>query len=228
MEKMKRYAIYYAPEAGAFADAAAAWLGWDLQAGKPVPQPHYDLQRPLRDITAGPRKYGFHATIKPPFRLAEGVVFADLAKAVASLAAGLRAVALPNLQLVNLEGFLALIPEGDCTDLQGLAAEVVRAIDPCRAALTHAETARRRPESLSERQRDLLALYGYPYVMEEFQFHLTLSGALAQTEFPVVSAAAQAHFDGVLPQPFRVACLCLCGEDAEGRFHLLRRYDLSA
>jgi tripartite-type tricarboxylate transporter receptor subunit TctC len=29
MEKMKRYAIYYAPEEGPFAQAAAAWLGWD-------------------------------------------------------------------------------------------------------------------------------------------------------------------------------------------------------
>jgi putative phosphonate metabolism protein len=228
MEKMKRYAVYYAPEAGAFADAAAAWLGWDLQAGKPVPQPDYDLPRPLREITAEPRKYGFHATIKPPFRLAEGVAFVDLAKAVASLAMGLKQVVLPALQMVNLEGFLALIPQGNAAQLQALAAEIVRVLDPFRAALTEAETARRRPESLTQRQRDLLAIYGYPYVMEEFRLHLTLSGPLAPGEFAALTAAAFAHFDAVLPQPFVLGSLCLCGEDADGRFHLLQRYDLRA
>jgi hypothetical protein len=109
-----------------------------------------------------------------------------------------------------------------------LAADVVRILDPFRAPLTAAEVARRRPERLTARQRDLLAAYGYPFVMEEFQFHLTLSGRLKPEDAPRLHAAAKAHFAGLIPQPFDLQDLCLCGEDQAGRFHLLHRYALSA
>ncbi|MFT5651936.1 MAG: hypothetical protein ACI9TZ_003433, partial [Yoonia sp.] len=179
MDQMKRYAIYYTPQAGAFAAAAAAWLGWDLAGARPVAQPSPDLPRPLAEVTAVPRKYGFHGTIKPPFRLADGVSFTDLDEAVAGMASGLKPVAFPALQIINLHGFLALVPQGDPAALQALAGEVVRMLDPYRATLTETEIARRRPERLTPRQRDLLATYGYPYVMEELRFHLTLSGPLS-------------------------------------------------
>lgn len=227
MDQMKRFAIYYVPEPGAFADAAASWLGWDLTPGAVVAQPTPDLPRPLVDITAEPRKYGFHATLKPPFRLAEGVSTTDLAQATARLAASLQPLELPGLQIVPLEGFLALSPRGDTSALQSLAAEIVCTLDPYRAALTPAETARRRPERLTPRQRELLATYGYPHVMEQFQFHLTLSGPLDEDETAVTKAAAN-HFAGLIPQPFHIRDICLCGEDAMGRFHLLHRYALSA
>ena len=101
-------------------------------------------------------------------------------------------------------------------------------MDPYRAPLTEAEIARRRPDRLTPRQRDLLGLYGYPYVMEQFQFHLTLTGPLADAEQDAVAQAAAAQFDAVLPRPFTVDDLCLFGEDGQGRFHLLHRYALSA
>lgn len=225
MMKMNRYAIYYAPPEGAFADAAAQWLGWDLAHGRALP-PAGVLGG--QDITQTPRKYGFHATIKPPFRLADGVDLAQLDAATAGLAAGLPKVILPALELVTLEGFLALIPAAPSADLQDLAAEVVRALDPYRAPLSPAEIARRRPEMLTTRQRELLGIYGYPYVMEQFQFHLTLSGALAADQTAQAMAAAQSHFAGVVPQPFVIADLCLCGEDDLGQFHLMHRYPLMA
>ncbi|HCZ00710.1 MAG: phosphonate metabolism protein [Rhodobacterales bacterium RIFCSPHIGHO2_02_FULL_62_130] len=224
MDKMKRFAIYYAPRAGAFADAAAAWLGWDLLAGRAEASALPDLA----DHMADPRKYGFHGTIKPPFRLAEGVSPTDLTQAVARLATSLRAVELPALALRQIDGFLAFVPDGDTAALGDLAAEVVRALDPLRAPLTEAEVARRRPERLTDRQRALLGIYGYPYVMEEFQFHLTLTGRLSDTDSPHLIAAAVAHFGSTVPQPFRLEDLCLCGEDAAGQFHLLHRYALSA
>jgi putative phosphonate metabolism protein len=228
MEHMKRYAIYYAPEAGAFAGAAASWLGWNLQSGLGVDQPVVQLPRPLAEVTAEPRKYGFHGTLKPPFRLVQDVRAADLAEATARLAASLKVIEFSGLQMVNLDGFLALVPRGDTNALQQLAAEVVRELDLYRAALTNAEIARRKPERLTARQRDLMAAYGYPYVMEEFRFHLTLSGPLADSERESVAQAAAAHFASVLPQPFCLRNLCLCGEDEAGHFHLLQRYSLTA
>jgi putative phosphonate metabolism protein len=224
MDQMKRFAIYYAPRDGAFADAAARWLGWDLAQGRAMAQP--DLPG-LADLTADPRKYGFHGTIKPPFRLADGTAPDDLATAVAALAQRLHPVQRPGLKMVLLEGFLALVPGHDPA-LTKLAAEVVQGLENFRAPLTPAEIAKRRPETLTPRQRELLAAYGYPYVMEEFQFHLTLSGRLGAPDAPALQKAAQAHFTGLIPQPFRLEDLCLCGEDAAGRFHLLHRYPLSA
>lgn len=226
MEQMKRFAIYYAPQAGAFADAAAAWLGWDLAKGCAAAQPAHLPDLPAH--TQAPRKYGFHGTVKPPFRLAAGVSAQDLASAVQSLAARLPMAAMQGLEFAQIGGFLALIPRGDTAALADVAAEVVRVLDPYRAPLTPAEMARRRPDSLTERQQALLAIYGYPYVMEEFQFHLTLSGQLDGPTLNAVQLAAQAHFDGLLPQPFVLADLCLCGEDEAGRFHLLHRYALMA
>lgn len=226
---MQRYAIYYAPPPGGFADAAAAWLGWDVQTGRVAPQPTIaGLPRPLADLTAEPRKYGFHGTLKPPFRLVSEVAAGDLASAVQRLAAQSKPQEMPGLRMVDLAGFLALVPDGDTTGLRNLASEVVRVLDPYRAALTDGEIARRRPDSLTDRQRDLLAIYGYPYVMEEFRFHLTLSGPLREAEQAAVADAARRHFAGVVPQPFRVTDLCLTGEDAAGRFHLLHRYALTA
>jgi Protein of unknown function (DUF1045) len=65
-------------------------------------------------------------------------------------------------------------------------------------------------------------------VMEEFQFHLTLSGKLDGAEAALVQRAADQHFAGLLPQPFVIEDLCLFGEDQDNRFHLLHRYPLSA
>ena len=227
MEKMKRYAVYYAPEPGPFAEAAARWLGWDPALGALVPQPDLGLDLDLAAMTADPRKYGFHGTIKPPFRLAEGLGFNDLYEATATMARTLPAIQMPCLQFLDLEGFLALVPQGDTTALTDLAAKVVELLDPLRAPLTEAEIARRRPERLTPRQRDLLDQWGYPYVMEEFRFHLTLSGNLSPQDHATLRPLAEAHFAGLLPQPFRITDLCLFGEAEDGRFHLLHRYPLT-
>lgn len=216
---MKRYAIYYVPPAGDFAQAGAAWLGWDVARGCAVPQPDASLA----DITADPRKYGFHATIKAPFRLADPVTFDDLLTAFTALAAETPAVILSGLHMVDLEGFLALIPTNSSPALQDMAAQIVRGLDRFRAPLNPAELARRRPETLTPRGRALLETYGYPHVLEQFQFHMTLTG---RTKDPSVKAAALAHFNGLIPAPLTIKDLCLMGEDDLGRFHLIHRAPL--
>ena len=221
--EFRRYALYYAPRPGGFADAAAGWLGWDAARGRAVDQP--DLPVPLRDWTAAPRRYGFHSTLKAPFRLRDGIGIGDLCAGVETLAGQLGAVEMPRLELVRLGHFLALVP-GDSPDLVALAARVVTGLDPFRAPLNADEIARRRPERLTDRQRALLDLYGYPFVMEEFRFHLTLSGPLDAADLQALLPLAKAHFAPHLPRPFRVADLCLFGEGDDG-FHLLRRVPLT-
>lgn len=228
MDDFKRYAIYWAPAPGAFADAAAHWLGWDPEAGQALAQPDLPgLPRPLADLTAEPRKYGFHGTVKAPFRLAPGLDRAGLSAALAAFCAKAAPVTLPGLKLARIGDFLAIIPDGDTSALDDLAARAVIGLDPCRAALTDAEIARRKPDRLSPRQRDLLLRYGYPYVLEEFRFHLTLSGPLTDTEAAALRPLAEATFAPLLPRPFRVEALCLFGETASGAFRLLERHALT-
>ena len=224
---MKRYAVYFAPRPGAFATRAMGWLGRDAETGAALPQPDLPgLPLPAAQITKDPRRYGFHGTIRAPFRLAEAVRPGDISETVAAIAASHGPVTCDGLRLENLHGFLALTPVGDETALLALAATVVEATDPLRAPLTSAEIARRRPESLTPRQRELLNLWGYPYVMEEFRFHLTLTDRLQADQAGATADVLKAHFAPVLPQPFVIEDLCLFGEDAQGFFRLLHRYAL--
>lgn len=224
---MQRYAIYYAPARGSFADFTAKWLGWDAANGQAVGHPAIDgLPLPVAELTETPRKYGFHGTIKPPFHLARGTSLAGLQAAVAALAARRAPVALPGLQLVDLHGFVALTPQGDTAALAALAADVVMSLDPFRAPPSAQEIARRRPDQLSERQRALLADWGYPYVMDQFQFHLTLTGSLTPADSAATLRALRPHLDPLLPRPFMLADLALFGQDGDGMFRILHRYPL--
>lgn len=228
MDDFRRFAIYYAPEPGAFADFGAAWLGWDaLRRVSALPPDVPGLPRPLAEITETPRKYGLHGTIKPPFRLAEAMRADDLHRAVGALCAGLAPVTLPGLGLHRLGGFLALTPRGDAAALGQLAGAAVTGLDRFRAAPTAAEIARRRPDRLTPPQRANLATWGYPYVLGEFRFHITLTGNLPGDEAAMVARALRPMIAPVLPAPFRVHSLCLFGEPADGRFHLIHRYPLT-
>jgi putative phosphonate metabolism protein len=218
-----RLAIYHVPHRGALADFGAAWLGWDVARGSAVVQP--DLPG-LHDITMTPRKYGFHATLKPPFRLAEGRTLAELERAAAALAASLKPAPCEGLQLATLGRFLALTPFGDRAAVQRVAETCVRDLDPFRAPASEAELARRRKAGLSARQEALLTQWGYPYVMEEFRFHLTLSGQLPAE---AIAGWRETLLDRLpdLPRPFVLDAIALCGERDDGRFEVIHRYTLA-
>ncbi|MCO6384333.1 DUF1045 domain-containing protein [Oceanicola sp. 502str15] len=225
MEEFRRYAIYYAPPEGPLADFGAAWLGWDAAGGQEVAQPEVP-GLDMAAIAEAPRKYGFHGTIKPPFRLSAGHDRAGLEAALEDLARGLEPVEMAGLRLARIGRFMALVPVGDSAALEHLAARVVEGLDGFRAVPEAAELARRRAAGLTERQDALLLRWGYPYVMEEFRFHLTLTGRLEGAEADRVEAALAERLEGLLPAPFRIGSLCLFGEGNDGRFRLLRREPL--
>lgn len=225
MNNFRRFAVYYAPPPGGFHNLTAAWLGWDAALGRGVTPP--DLGIDAAGITRDPRKYGFHGTIRAPFRLGKGISLADLQHRLAGLAAVLPPVRLEGLELSAIEGFLALTPMGDLAALMDLGAAVVRGTNDLRSPLTEAEIAKRRPESLTPRQAALLAEFGYPGVMEEFRFHLTLTDRLPAADQAEVAAILRDYLAPVLPCPFVIEDLVLFGEDQAGRFHILNRYALT-
>ncbi|MDT8327623.1 MAG: DUF1045 domain-containing protein [Roseovarius sp.] len=225
--EFKRYAVYVTPEPGPLANFGAAWLGWDCTTGRNVGHPEVPgLPLPVAEITETPRKYGLHATMKPPFRLRDGANEAALRAAFDRFCRIAAPVTLDGLTLARLGRFLALVPEGDDTALRTLAADTLRAFESFRAPLTQAEHARRRASSLSAEQDALLLQWGYPYVMHEFRFHITLTGKLPRDKAIRTQAILTPLLAPLLPRPFAITALSLTGEDDSGCFHLIRRRPL--
>lgn len=227
MDDCIRYAIYLIPDVP-LAAFGAGWLGWDIETGRAVPHPAIPgLPQPLARLTTAARAYGFHATIKPPFRLAPDTTPDALAQAVAGLAATCAVPVCAGLDLTHLDGFLALTPRGDTGALDAMAARVVADLDAFRAPAPPEEIARRRAAGLTPEQDALLMRWGYPYVMGQFRCHFTLTGRVTVPEAAAIRAVLDPMLGPLLPQPFRADSLCLVGEQAGGGFRLLHRYALS-
>ncbi|MBY8974811.1 DUF1045 domain-containing protein [Rhodobacteraceae bacterium NNCM2] len=230
MPEFTRYAIYYAPPEGSpLATFGAAWLGWDAAAGSEVVHPDLaGLPLSVGEITERPRKYGFHGTLKPPFHLAPGTSREGLEAAVEDLAASQPAFDVPRLALRRLGSFLALVPAAASEPLRDLAAACIQKLDSFRAPPSAVELEKRRKNPLSPRQEALLAEWGYPYVLDEFRFHLTLTGPLPEAEAEQIAKRLGPVLAEILAPPMPVRELCLFGEDAaDGRFHILRRFPLT-
>ena len=163
----ERCALYYAPSPdSALAAFAADWFGRD----------------DTREITASPRHYGFHATLKPPFRFAEDHDLAELKERLRAFAAEQAPVSVGVLRIDNLSGFLALVPAAAPPQLGALAEACVSQFDSFRAPASAAELAKRRGKGLSARQDELLRRWGYPHVFEQFRWHMTLTAKLPDAE----------------------------------------------
>lgn len=207
-----RVAVYYAPELDdPLHNAASAWLGRDAETGAALAQPEFP---DIAGITADPRGYGFHATLKPPFRLATG--YAEFLAAVRRWTGTVAPFTLPPLSVQDLKGFLALRETAPCPSLHALADSAVEALDAHRAPPTEDELARRRRAKLSEAHEALLARWGYPYVMGEWQFHMTLTRRLTPEERDIYRPAAEAHFAGIAGVPRQVGAVCIFTQAAPG------------
>jgi putative phosphonate metabolism protein len=225
MSQFRRYAVYYTPPPGALAEFGAGWLGWDVargaRASRTIPV------EGAEEIVATPRRYGFHATLKPPFRLGPERSAEDLEAAVAALAAATPPIRSARLRLQRLGPFLALVPATDHAPFSRLGDAMVRDLDAFRLPPSEAEIARRRAAGLTPAQDAHLLRWGYPYVFEEFRFHMTLSGRLDAATAARVEAALAPVLAEVVPDPFEITEVTLAGEDEDGYFHELHRYTLS-
>jgi putative phosphonate metabolism protein len=221
-----RYAIYWAPHLDTpLARIGEAWLGRSAQTGRsaePTPLDGFAAAE-LEAITAEPRRYGLHATLKSPFRLAPGKSEAELEQALADFARGRRPLVAPPLRLKRISRFLALVP-GQDAGIETLAAASVESFDGFRAPADAAELARRRRARLTPSQAGNLLRWGYPYVMADFRFHVTLTGPIE----PATAARLEPHlavlFGEVMTAPLVIDALALFAEPAPGApFRLLHR-----
>ncbi|MVT51061.1 DUF1045 domain-containing protein [Bradyrhizobium yuanmingense] len=230
MTGFPRYAIYYAAgRDSALSRFGAELLGYDAYTGDELPFPQQALQAApdWREVSADPRKYGFHATLKAPMALAPGKTEAELLAACAAFAGRTRPFPAIRPVVDAISGFIAVIPAEPVEALQQLAADCVREFDLFRAPLTTEDRARRKPERLSERQRDYLDRWGYPYVMEEFRFHMTLTGRLdAERRGPILQML-RTRFVALGIETLAIDRIALFRQDdAKARFRIIGEWAL--
>lgn len=220
----QRYAVYFTPK-GALARAGAAWLGWDVAQGQAAAHPQI-AGLDLAALTQRPRKYGLHGTIKAPFFLAEGTTAQDLRAALGALCQTLAPCMLAGFEVTRQNAVLALTPTGDESALAQIAAAAVQQLDRFRAPPSGDELARRRRARLSPQQEAHLQRWGYPYVLDQFHFHITLSGRIKH-DAEDTRIKAQAYFAPYLNTPLPIDSLTLAGQDSDGMFHEIERFALT-
>mgnify|MGYP001765532766 CR=1 FL=1 len=221
-----RYAIYLAPSPETpLWRAASRVIGRDAVTGEALAFP--DIApcdaTDWAEVTAEPRRYGFHGTLKAPFELAEGCSEAVLIEAAQGFAATRHGFSISDLSVSAMKSFVALTPDTRHTDLDGLAADCVVAFEPFRAPLTQAERARRVATLTDPRHIASVDRWGYPWVFEDFRFHMTLTGPLSENRSDS-AVAGLAAFLGDVARPLAVDAICIFRQDRrDAPFRVLER-----
>jgi len=231
-EPMHRFAVYLAPAPdSAWWKAGSSWLGRDAATGEVLSQPlipgvSMSMQQRL---TAAPRRYGWHATLKAPFALADDADAVMLQGRLSGLARDRRPFVLP-LRVALLGDFLALIPDGDTRDIDALARHCVSHLHALAAPLSPSELARRRASGLSPDEDKMLQRWGYPYVMEHFRLHFSLTGSLRDVDAETIDALQHAAEQWFAPlPPLRVDAVSVFAEPVAGAdFLFIDRMELGA
>ncbi len=227
---MQRLAIYYTPRPySEIALTASIWLGRDVygkKSSEPVVVDGFLATRRL-ELVSAPCHYGFHATIKPPFQLLEQKSVQYLKRRLHQFADGWHSFVLPPLEVSFMHDFFCLRPSGSCPLLAKLAADAMHFFDDYAKPLSKSEFERRRQTALSPRQELLLQTWGYPYVFEEFRFHLTLTGKVTDKEEKnILEKELQKRFHPGLCQDVSLDSLCLFMEEDRAPMRLIEEVPL--
>lgn len=222
-----RYAIYYTPaETDPLHIRAAKWLGRDAFVCKALDQSPlngFDADE-IDRMTKGPRHYGFHATMKAPFELAEGKTQADLLSHLERFASGQGAFRV-EISPQSLGEFLAFRLNHPSHDMTKLHTACVTQFDSFRAPLSEADIARRRRAKLSPEQDARMLEWGYPFIFDDFRWHMTLSNRIKSdmTRSKALEGLKALFYD-TYQEPHLVDGIAVFFQrDRDAPFHVLKR-----
>lgn len=226
MTLYKRVAIFYAPGSQTpLANFGAHWLGWDVEHAKRVPHSQVDgLPAPISELVATPQKYGFHGTLKAPFRIRDDQTIDGLKDAMKAFSDQCKPFVIGKMKVATLGSFVAIIQENASDNFAEFASEIVRNFEDYRAPLRDEDIAKRRKAGLTPRQDELMLKWGYPYIFDQFKFHLTLTGKLSEQNAQIVCDRLTDHLKPILDTPVEAVDLCLYGEREDGRFEIIERF----
>ncbi|MCP3418652.1 DUF1045 domain-containing protein [Bradyrhizobium brasilense] len=222
-----RYAVYYTPAPEHPLTAAARdWLGRDAFAGGSPTAPIELAAAATNQVhgasTTAPRRYGFHATLKAPFRLKEGCSVEQLERALQKFVATWPSCPIGPLKIDLLGGFFVLVPESPVPTLRGLASRIVEEFDRFRSPLSQGELQRRLNSPLNEIETTHFVQWGYPYVFDRFRFHMTLTDRIATDSQPDVRRELDAIFGSLLSEDYSVDALSLFVQEHSGADFVVR------
>lgn len=226
-----RYAVYFAPRPDSeLWRLASAVIGRDAVTGADLPfPPVVPCDAPdWRETTAEPRRYGFHATLKAPFELATAADERSLLEAAGAFAADRRSFSVPRLVVRLLGDFVALTPEVPSSDIDRLGADCVVAFEPFRAPISDHDRERRVRTLTDPRHVASVDRWGYPWVFEDFRFHMTLTGRLPDARRDAVRSALADLFGTIEPSLHVDAVALFKQSDRSGPFVAMERFSFGA
>lgn len=232
MSQYPRYAIYFVPAAdSALYRFGASLIGYDAYSGQPLPFAD-GIEAEVEGwklLTTDPRKYGFHATLKAPISLVPNRTENELVAAMREFAQTPRAIPAIAPIIRSINSFIAVVPDGPCPELQKFAEDCVTAFDDFRAPLMAADRERRNVSALTDQQVMHLDRWGYPYVFEEFRFHMTLAGSLPAGRRAAVTEILRKRFDTQKMRSISIDRLALFRQnDANSGFTIIAHWPLQA
>lgn len=228
LDQQPRYAIYYSPEARTpLWSLGTGWIGRDALSDQTMEPRHRvavsELER--QALTAIPAHYGLHATLKAPFELRAGHTYDDLRQRLLGFCADRVRFTLPPLILKNMDDFVALVPGRHCEQLNVLAQDCVEQFDEFRQPMSVHELNIRKGEPMTRQQYDLLLRWGYPYVMQAFRFHITLSNRTIRNQCDKVMRGLAPGLKQVNAKGVQFDGLCLFYQETRNQpFLLLERF----
>ncbi|KKZ86447.1 hypothetical protein B5K05_18465 [Rhizobium phaseoli] len=214
-----RYAICFTPPASdPLALVAANWLGRNVFSGDML-EPPAVRGLGIHEIafhTAVPRRYGFHGVLKAPFHLSADISESQLLRDLMCYAGTFAPFQISRLEIARLGSFYSLMPSVPCEQIQYLASAIVQEFDRYRAPLSEADIERSDPDGLSAAQFANLHRWGNPYVMDEFRFHMPVTGSINAIDMPRIEPALRTIFEPVLKEPVMVSNVALMIEEGAG------------
>lgn len=227
MPHRARYALYYAPPLDhPLTRTAVRWLGRDAFGGR---VPSRTLPPAWEPLVTDPRRYGFHATLKPPMRLKPGVHSWDLQTAASDFSRKQTPLDIGRLKVARIGSFFALVPEIAPAALRALADAVVSEFDGFRAPMPPEEFARRNSPNLTSHEVENLKTWGYPYVFDSFRFHMSLTGPVPEELRDAVGNHLTELFADSLREPVIIDALTIFMEEVpEAEFVVLSRADFGS
>ncbi len=220
-----RYAIFFSPRPDEpLAEFGRRWFGLDTETRQPVE----DAWPIPTGLLRTPRRYGFHATLKAPFRLRKGRAEEGLLQAVEALAGELAPRELGLLVPKELGSFITLQQSLPNPAVDELAFTCVRDLDLFRQPLTEEEQDAIFGKGISRKQKGNVYAWGYPYVGSEYIFHMTLTSILAPHEIPEWKQKVLEWGMEYLAEPVTLRDLCVFAQpSAEEPFRPIARFPLT-
>jgi len=231
MKKYSRYAIYYAPpKESNLEEFGRYWFGWDPINAKSINNKQrinylngFGIKN-LKNIDKNvliAKKYGFHGTLIPPFKLNKNYSTNTLFKKTEEIAKKLKKFKFYKFKLKKINNFYAFVQNKKNNNINKLSNRLVRELFKFRSPLTKKEIDRRNPSKLSKLQLNILYKWGYPYLMSEFNFHMTLASEVTGNKLYLELKKIERNKEIILNEINNFDKIYIFGENQKGMFENL-------